>query len=141
MFIQGKARAWSTRRGEQRARGYYLVLMDRASDQRPMIEREIRGLVRAVELRQSGHFMSGSIAIPIGQLGTAHIHVEGDYGANGLIRGVPDEVFELGAPLTPELRTAWNQGGGHNSAGNEAPLLDAWARTLRYPASTMRGNK
>jgi hypothetical protein len=64
------------------------------------------------------------------------VSLSGAYGGDGLTRSVPRPVYEIGTDLPDELRKAWNEGGGHNSAGNEAPLMDAWAKTLVYPSST-----
>lgn len=69
------------------------------------------------------------------------VPLSGAYGADGLIRGVPRPVYELGVELPPELREAWNLGGGHNSAGSEAADMDEWAKTLVYPASTYKQGK
>lgn len=141
MFLNGKGRTYYMRDGEQRARGFFLVLM--VPDDRETISTkdiEFRGLVRSVELRQCGHFMMGSLDITIGAA-TYRVSLSGAYGADGLIRDVPRPVYELGAPLPDHLRAAWNAGGGHNSAGSEAPAMDEWARTLRYPASTLHGRK
>lgn len=73
--------------------------------------------------------------LPIGCTGT-YISLSGAYGADGLIREVPAEIYKLGTDLPKELYDAWNKGDGHNSAGSEAVLMDAWARTLKWPAST-----
>lgn len=131
MFLNGLSRSYYMRDGSQRASGFFLILMCLPDGN------DIRGLVRSVALRQSGHFMVGTVKINI----ASHVfdfRIEGTYGNNGLIRDVSTEVFFLGTPLPPELREAWNKGGGHNSAGSEAPLMDDWAKTLVYPASTYR---
>lgn len=137
MFLRGKSRAWSMADGEQRARGFFLVLMSPDDDAR-LSGVEFRGLVRSVEMRQSGHFMTGQLEVKVGP-DVHRIRLSGAYGADGLVRDVPRAVYELGKPLPVELREAWNKGGGHNSAGSEAGAMDAWARTLVYPASTLYG--
>lgn len=64
------------------------------------------------------------------------IHLSGAYGADGLIRDVPPEVYALGVDMPKELHEKWNKGGGHNSVGSEAPDMDAWAKTFKWPASS-----
>lgn len=138
MFLSGLSKRYYMRDGSQRARGFFLVLMclpDLISK-----KDEVRGLVRSVELHQCGHFMMGTLRLNI--KGTIYkVPLSGAYGADGLIREVCQQVFDIGTPLPVELREKWNKGGGHNSAGSEAPDMDDWAKTLVYPASTIHGNK
>jgi hypothetical protein len=78
-------------------------------------------VVRKVALEQCGHFMMGACNI-----GGNWRSVSGAYGNDGM----PMEVQELPADavqLPAELYEQWNKGGGHNSAGNEADALRAWA--------------
>lgn len=134
MFLSGLSKRYYMRDGSQRAKGFFLVLMS-LPDLIPH-EDEVRGLVRSVELRQCGHFMMGTLQLAIdGKL--YEVPLSGAYGADGLIREVCQQVFDIGTPLPAELREKWNKGGGHNSAGSEAPDMDEWAKTLVYPASTL----
>ena len=141
MFLNGLSKGYYMRDGSQRARGFFLVLMCLPD----LIQKEsgIRGLVRSVELQQCGHFMMGTLRLTI--KGTIYkVPLSGAYGADGLIREVCQQVFDIGTPLPPlppELREKWNIGGGHNSVGSEAPAMDEWARTLVYPVSTLHGNR
>lgn len=132
MFLKGLSKSWSTQRGEQRAEGAFLVLMTSAGS---MDKPTYRGLVRRVAMHQSGHFMVGGLAI--NRNGYVYvISLSGAYGADGLVCNVPTPFFEFGADLPEELHKKWNEGGGHNSVGSEAPDMDAWAKTLTWPAST-----
>ena len=81
-----------------------------------------RALIRKVALHQFGHWMMGS-ARAFGH----RITISGAYGADGLPCEVPQEVYDKAIPIPPELYEAWNNGGGWNSCGSEAPLMRAWA--------------
>lgn len=139
MFLRGLGKAWVDRQGSQHSQGAFLILMSPANlDVLGGQKRRLphRGLVRFVRLSQSGHFMVGSVKVR-SQSGTLHtIPLSGAYGADGLIREVPNEIYSIGTDLPEELREKWNEGGGHNSAGSEASAMDAWAKTLKWPAST-----
>lgn len=124
MFISKPKIAGYTRDGEQFAHGYMLLMLQ--SKDMPIGEMSrtpIRCLVRYVRLRQLGHFMMGIVHIAGHRLS-----VSGAYGNDGLPMDVPPEVYDLGVELPADLREAWNKGGGHNSAGSEAPLMREWAR-------------
>jgi hypothetical protein len=78
-------------------------------------------VVRKVALRQLGHFMMGRVRI-----GSKWYSVSGAYGNDGLIMDV-DALPKDAVKLPAELYDAWNKGGGHNSAGSEAPAMREWA--------------
>lgn len=82
----------------------------------------LRAIVRYVRMRQCGQFMMGSARV-----GKHNLILSGSYGGDGLPKSVPDEVYEAGVELPQELYDAWNNGGGWNSAGSEAPAMRAWA--------------
>jgi hypothetical protein len=82
----------------------------------------IRALVRKVALHQCGHWMMGS-ARAFGH----RIPISGCYGADGLVREVPKEVYEKATPLSDELIYAWSKGEGWNSSGSEGPAMREWA--------------
>jgi len=82
----------------------------------------IRALVRKVALRQCGHWMMGT-ARAFGH----SIPISGPYGADGLPRSVPQEVYDRATPVPEELIKMWNEGGGWNSAGTEASAMRDWA--------------
>lgn len=82
----------------------------------------IRAIVRHVAMTQCGHFMMGNARV--------HGHrltLSGSYGSDGLPDTVPPEVYERGLELPKDLYDAWNNGGGWNSVGSEAPLMRKWA--------------
>ena len=62
------------------------------------------------------------------------LSLSGSYGADGLTKDVPKEVYELGVDLPDELRKAWSEGGGWNSAGSEGPKMFEWAQSIMKPA-------
>lgn len=119
-----------TRDGSQRAGGPFLILFS-GEERYPDPENPartlpvVRACVRSVRLSQLGHFMMGSA-----QLGKYRVTLSGTYGDDGLTRdaakypGLWETLLELPRELTTKL---WN-GGGHNSAGSEAPAMRAWAR-------------
>lgn len=82
----------------------------------------IRALVRKVALHQCGHWMMGT-ARAFGH----SITISGSYGGDGLPRTVPLEVYKRAVEVPPELIEAWDKGGGWNSCGTEAPLMQKWA--------------
>lgn len=129
MYIDNSGRAYYSSDGGQRhSRASFLILMQIRYEDKPISPEEARprGIVRKVALRQLGHWM----------MGTARIHghsitVSGVYGGDGLLCRVPRDVFLKGVPLPDDLYEAWKNGGGHNSAGSEAPAMREWAlRTL-----------
>lgn len=82
----------------------------------------IRAIVRRVALRQCGTWMRGCTRI-----GAKWYSVSGAYGHDGLVKDVARDAYNLGVELPQELHDLWNHGGGHNSAGSEAPSIQAWA--------------
>lgn len=99
----------------------------------PALDRVLYACVRHVSLRQCGHFMMGSARIA-GQ----SITVSGSYGSDGLpgdyetlTPAARAKLCQLPADLTD---TFW-RGGGHNSAGNEAPAMQKWALAV-FPADS-----
>lgn len=129
MFIDGVG--GYDRSGQQRAIGQFLILMQPEAP-KGMTPAEgvqfttgapIRGIVRTMVLKQLGHFMMGSARI-----GKHSITLSGAYGSDGLPCSVPQEVYDKGIDLPPELIEAWNKGGGWNGAGSEAPAMREWAR-------------
>lgn len=96
--------------------------------------RELRGVVRKVAMKQCGHFMMGCAFIK----GEKHI-LSGSYGADGLTNDgfvrnpetkikEPTKAWEVAIPLPDSLVKAWSNGGGWNSAGNEAEAMALWSR-------------
>jgi hypothetical protein len=62
------------------------------------------------------------------KLGDYQTTLSGSYGSDGLPETVPDDVYcRFGLELPDELYDAWNNGGGHNSAGSEAVAMRKWA--------------
>lgn len=121
MYIDRSGHSYYAGTEQRHSRAPFLILVqpdaweDRAAP--------IRALVRKVALHQCGHFMMGS-ARAFGK----RIPISGSYGADGLPRSVPKEVYEKAVPVPQELLDAWNNGGGWNSCGSEAPLMAEWAR-------------
>lgn len=87
------------------------------------IEGKMRGIVRMVAMQQCGQFMMGRARIK------GHtITLSGSYGGDGLpVYQVPQEVYDAGVDIPDDLYELWNKGGGHNSAGSEAPAMRKWA--------------
>lgn len=128
---------WHDRWGQQRARGAFLLIAQ--DPDQPTGRPALRAVVRAVELRQLGHFMMGRI-----KLGGHDLSVSGTYGSDGLphmltsyivdrqIRSfTPEQARALFAKLHPipqHLQDAFWADGGHNGPGSEAKAMLAWAR-------------
>jgi hypothetical protein len=55
------------------------------------------------------------------------IPISGAYGADGLVREVPQHIYDKAVPVPQDLVYAWNNGGGWNSCGSEAPAMREWA--------------
>jgi hypothetical protein len=72
--------------------------------------------------------MMGTLRVFVSHRKVVEVPLSGCYGADGLLRDVPSEVFALGTPLPQELYDAWNKGGGHNSSGSEELLMQEWAK-------------
>ena len=92
----------------------------------------IRALVRFTSMRQLGNFMMGT-ARAYGH----SITLSGSYGSDGLPCDVPQEVYDRAITLPEWLHKAWNEGGGWNSCGSEAPAMRQWARAT-FPAPRKR---
>jgi hypothetical protein len=125
MFISMRNRGY-TRDCQQFAQGRFLLLLQ--PDSNDGAKMPIRALVRFVRLSQLGHFMMG-YAFVKGE----RLSVSGSYGSDGLPMSVTKEIYDLGVPLPDNLHKAWNEGGGWNGAGNEAPLMREWALAT-FPA-------
>jgi len=121
MFIKLVKTYYSKEDGEQRTgKGLFLILIQ--NKHLPTGRGNTRAIVRKVALRQLGHFMMGSTIIK------GHtISLSGAYGNNGLVVDVPTEVYEMGVEIPDELYERWNNGGGGNSCGSEAPYFKTWA--------------
>jgi len=61
------------------------------------------------------------------RVGGRSITLSGSYGGDGLPCNVPWDVYLRGEPIPQELQQAFWTGGGHNSAGSEAPAMRKWA--------------
>lgn len=123
MFISVSKSGYD-RHGSQFTHGYFLMLMsaESAVNANPAGDHPIRGLVRFVRMSQSGAWMVAGLNIKDYKL-----FLSGSYGSDGLIKTVPDDLFELGVDLPDELRQAWATGGCWNSCGSEAEAMKAWA--------------
>lgn len=146
MFL--KSRRWYAGT-EQRAAGRFLMIFSRPKS------KELRVLVRRVEMRQCGHFMMSSVKVEclaakaaedtvsrfdkerhphFYRVGDGHykISLSGTYGGDGLpidsdyYPGLWERLHLLPDILTNKF---W-AGGGHNSAGAEATYIHAWANEL-----------
>lgn len=110
-----------TRDGSQaHSRGRFLILLHLDSDDGT--KHPMRAIVRKVALRQLGHWMMGTARIA-----GKSVTISGAYGGDGLGVTVQPEIYALGVDVPPELYEAWNNGGGHNSFGSEAPAMREWA--------------
>lgn len=107
---------------EQHVRKALFLLLVEPIGERDCNKDTVRALVRKVALRQLGHFMMGRVRI----FGKTY-SVSGAYGGDGLPMDIDKEHWEKAVPLPEELFNAWSKGGGHNSAGSEAPLMREWA--------------
>jgi hypothetical protein len=121
VFIKDANRG-HTASGQQKASGKFLMIFQDPNHKglRPLL----RACVRQVKLSQLGHFMMGEV-----WFGDYEITLSGTYGSDGLPISLDDipELFEKFVPLPQELQDAFWEGGGHNSAGAEAPAVLAWA--------------
>lgn len=121
MFIKS---AFTAYRGTmQVSAGWFLILFQRAWD--PGTEPQpldLRACIRYASLSQCGHFMMGAVSV-----GPNRITLSGSYGRDGLPCSAPPDTWDLLHPLPADLQEAYWKGGGHNSAGSEAPALRAWA--------------
>ena len=54
------------------------------------------------------------------------ITISGAYGADGLPRTVPQEVYDRAVAVPQSLLDALNNGGGWNDVGSEAPAMREW---------------
>jgi hypothetical protein len=106
-------------------RAPFLILLqpERASIGETCAASNTYAIVRTVALSQLGHFMMGRVNIK-GKWRS----VSGAYGSDGLPMHIGAQDLPADArPLPAELYDAWNKGGGHNGAGNEASAMRQWA--------------
>jgi hypothetical protein len=121
-------KSWMSAKGEQYASGFFLVLMypeDRAEGEKLFDQNMIRGMPIYTKMTQMGPWMMAQASIK-----GYKFTMSGAYGGDGLTCGVPRVLYKLATPCPQELREAWNKGGGHNSAGSEAPAMREWAKEL-----------
>lgn len=120
------------RDGQQKAGGPFLIVFSGEerftpegadSTVRPLPT--LRACVRSVRMSQCGHFMMGSA-----QLGQYRITLSGSYGSDGLTcdHDKYPGLWETLIPVPADLAAQFWNGGGHNSAGREAPAMREWAR-------------
>lgn len=119
MFITSKYAGYN-RSAQQIAGGLFLILL--AREDVPLERDGMRAVVRYVRLRQTGHFMEGSVNV-----GPKHLLLSGAYGNMGLVVSVDVETWHRGFPVPEELYDQWNNGGGHNGVGSEGSSLQQWA--------------
>jgi hypothetical protein len=101
----------------------FLILMQGESDDC----QTVKGMVRNVALRQCGHWMMGRVEIDKYKLS-----LSGSYGADGLLRTVPDDIYRrCGLELPQHLYDLWRKGVGWNAAGSEATEIRKWAISTR----------
>lgn len=94
----------------------------------------IKGIVRQVALTQLGQWMMGKVRVY-----ASWYTVSGAYGADGLTKDIALSDYNRiprYAVLPKELYDAWNTGGGWNSSGTEAPVMQQWAIWLHKHADT-----
>jgi hypothetical protein len=128
--------------GAQWARGPFLVIIAHETERYADVTRKLRAFVRRATLRQSGHFMTGTIVAKLDGKDIT-IAVSGTYGHDGLphdsgFKNHADksvkyddrpivDLWDVSHPLPEELaRTFW-AGGGHNGAGSEGAAMRKWA--------------
>lgn len=148
MFIHSKRcnhgyNAGYTADGSQWARGPFLVLLCHDTERYPNGKRKLRAFVRRATLRQTGHFMMGSIVAKLNGADLS-ITVSGTYGSDGLpldssFRNNADksiryedrpyiDLWPYAHDVPEELATAlWTDTRGHNGPGGEELDLRAWA--------------
>ena len=119
MYIKSDGFSGYDHSGNQiRTRGDFLLLIQPHDGSGPL-----KAIVRKVALSQCGHWMMGSAKI-----GKKWYAVSGTYGSDGLPLTLPNDVYaKYGLLLPAPLYDAWNNGGGWNGVGSEAPLLREWA--------------
>lgn len=124
MFITTRYSGYN-RNDEQVCAGKFLILMTDDSKPFDTTANPIRGMVRYVHMSPLGNFMMGLITVKGHKLS-----LSGSYGADGLCKDVPTDVYNLGVELPSALVEKGNHGGGWNSAGNEADAMRQWALGL-----------
>jgi hypothetical protein len=107
--------------GEQVCHGLFLIIFNIQSGG------ELRCIIRHARMRQCGHWMMASV-----QVGSEKLVLSGTYGGDGLpyldSKGETERLWDRLHILPADLTEAFWNGGGHNCAGTEGPLIQAWAR-------------
>ena len=143
MFIR-QSQSGYDRSGEQFARGSFLMFFSHNPykwaeengktfhDFPAALKGKLYACVRHVYLHQLGHWMMGTARIA-GQ----SVTVRGAYGSDGLTMDyeklTPAARAKLIEVPTELAETFWH-GGGHNTAGPEAPAMREWALKTFKPA-------
>jgi hypothetical protein len=121
MYLKNDGFSYYTNDGTQhRSRGLFLMLVQ--DKNKPCGKDNFRALVRKVALKQLGPWMMGHARVK-GETLT----ISGAYGSDGLPMSVSKNVYDAAVDVPSELYDAWAQGGGWNSAGNEAKAMRDWA--------------
>ena len=119
MYISNANSRYSRTGNQLAGPGNFLILMQGESDDC----QTVKAIVRSVRMKQCGHWMMGGIKID-----GYEMCLSGAYGADGLICTVPDDIYRrCGLELPQALYDQWNNGGGWNSCGSEAPSMRQWA--------------
>lgn len=126
MFI-GSGRGGYSAGGEQWSKGRFLIVAcgDKPEDDGTGRRRELRGIVRAVTLRQCGHFMMGRV-----EIGGCKLTLSGGFGNDGLpedkekVAAIWDKMVKVPQELADRY---WSDTSGHNSVGELAPEFAKWA--------------
>lgn len=136
MFIT-RGRGGYTRGGQQFASGEFLIVAGgHTYIDGKMTKLPLRAAVRFVRMQQLGNFMMALTTI--GSM--KRISLSGAYGGDGLPMDAEEVPYGLMLQLPPELEAEFWAGGGHNSAGEEAPKMREWA-LANYKELRLAGRK
>jgi hypothetical protein len=127
VFFKG-GKSWMDAHGGQYSSGWFLILMypEGRLEGEPLFNMyQIRGMPIYTKMSQLGQFMMASAKIK-----GHEIALSGAYGAMGLTKDVPREIYALATPCPLRLVEAWSKGGGWNSAGSELFGMCEWAKEL-----------
>jgi hypothetical protein len=139
MFL--RSRRWCNQRdGAQHVKGPLLALFSHP-DCKFTHTSEVRAFVRTVQLDQLGHWMMGTMNIPVHDGGPhASVSMSGTYGADGLTT-TADQRWDLWKslwPLPEDLAYLFWTDDGHNGPGRNGINILRWATRNEKGLTKMR---
>lgn len=132
MFLPTDYQGWRTEEdGQEHVKGRFIMLFQQKWDAGTAeMPRELRVLVRAVQLDQAGNFMTGRVKIKCpDQTEVVALSLSGAFGNDNLPITCPERLWKHLHPVPQELADQfWTTPAGNESRAGSAVIFE-WVRT------------